>query len=350
MKKIPRSIIWTYWTLVIFLAGLLVYQLLERSKAPDPSAPTENPAAAWQFAEALRNESTTSELIDYLLEIDYLWMTQEESTDDFLGAYDLWYKNLNGVRWLAARNDAAGILYFRLTRESAKRAAGELSGGTRAEQYRLQALCTFLVQETYYSALSEKRQAAFDSFLAEARKGNITELRDDFFDLVDVESIPPEYLVAPLYVKTVSVPEDLAREILSKRPGLDLTYAIRLFPYESDGTAENTGIEYLYLIPEPENGRIAAVSFVMRFSNGTLSVTRTEKSPDNGGSTPIEWLEYLSVRTSPEHPLEMVGVNGSFLFKIGDTVYRPLLNTFSLEDLKPAEDDVQAEVIMIPLE
>ncbi len=89
MKKIPRSIIWTYWTLVIVLAGLLFYQLLERSKAPDPAAPTENPAAAWQFAEALRNESTTSELIDYLLEVDYLWMTQEESGDAFLGAYDL---------------------------------------------------------------------------------------------------------------------------------------------------------------------------------------------------------------------------------------------------------------------
>ena len=46
MKKLPRSIIWTYWTLVIVLAGLLVYQLLERSKAPDPVAPAEDDAQA----------------------------------------------------------------------------------------------------------------------------------------------------------------------------------------------------------------------------------------------------------------------------------------------------------------
>ena len=46
MKKIPRSIIWTYWALVIVLAGLLVWQLLERGKAPDPSAPTEDDAQA----------------------------------------------------------------------------------------------------------------------------------------------------------------------------------------------------------------------------------------------------------------------------------------------------------------
>ena len=346
MRRIPKSVIWAYWTLVIVLTGLLVWQLVRRERL---LSELTDPAAPYQFSRELKNEGTP-ELIKYLLESDYLWMTQEQSDDDFLGAYEVWYRDLNGVRWLATRNDAAGILYYRLTRESTKRAAGELSGGTRAEQYRLQALCTFLAQKTYYSALSEKRQAAFDSFLAEARKGNITELKDDFFDLVDMESIPPEYPVAPLYVKTVSVPEDLAQEILSKRPGLDLTYAIRLFPYESGGTAENTGIEYLYLIPEPENGRIAAVSFVMRFSNGSMNVNRMEKSPENGGSTPIEWLEYLSVKTSPEQPLEMISVNGGFLFKIGDTVYRPLLNTFSLEDLKPAEDDAQAEVIMIPLE
>ena len=40
----------------------------------------------------------------------------------------------------------------------------------------------------------------------------------------------------------------------------------------------------------------------------------------------------------------------SIALRIGDSFYRLLQNTFSLENLKPIEEDVQAGVIVIPLE
>ena len=109
-------------------------------------------------------------------------------------------------------------------------------------------------------------------------------------------------------------------------------------------------MEVLYQIPEIENGRIRALNTVMHFTNGVLSVAHLDKNPDDS-PTILDWLEYLSVRTSVDAPLELMsGDGGGFsLFKIGGTVYRPLRSTFDLEDLTLVDTEEQTEVLAIPL-
>jgi len=348
MDRIPKSIKRAYWCLVLILAGLLLWQLLGRGKSPARWPAETNPAEAYQFALNTLYADTYT-FIDYILETDYLRATQEQSDDAFLGAYDIWYRDLNAVRWLTYKKDAAEKLWLHLLQEVRERYTEPDAPRSEKEAYRLQALCTFLSREPYYSALSQERQGRFDRFLIAAKEGKTENLSDSLWDRVELTQLPSVYETAPLFCRSEAPDEALLQQIRAQLPELtDFDY-IRIYHFSGYEPSEDyRSMEVTGLIPVIENGRIIRLYSVTRMENGKIMIPCLEREEAEGSL--IQYLEYLSPLTGAEKPLTVLSAEGSFYFLIGDKYYIRVIGSLSNTEVITIPDyGSDTETIRLPI-